>query len=179
MKPAKSLSGEKIDHKATAIFDNEADAEKAAWAVLDATSLEDNQVFVIRPEDHDENKELKLEPEPEGMWKTIIRSHVWLGLVGAGAGVVLILILSAFGIPFITQNFVVALALAVAFLAVIGMMFGGLVTSRPDHMPYMAKANSALQKGQYVLTVHAATADQLKEAKAELNKKHIKAIRTL
>ncbi|NMT64280.1 hypothetical protein [Marinobacter orientalis] len=177
MKPSASLIGEQEDHKVAAVFDTESDARGTAKAICEETSLTDEQVTVLSPDDRHQGKQL--EPEDRGIWKTLVRSHIGLAIVGAVAGFVLFLILSTVGVGFIARNAVVAVSVMTAFGAVFGMLAAGAVTLRPDHTPYLAKAQSALSEGKYVLAVHASSLEQLQEVKSLLNARNIKIMPTI
>jgi hypothetical protein len=175
--PELSITGETLHHKMAAIFDTEGGAEQAAANLRENTSLNDYQLFLIGP--NDTHPGWELEPEDRGIWKTLVRSHVWLGLAGLGVGLLVFFLLFGLDIRFVVENALTAAALAAAFGVVFGMLFAGLITIRPDHMPYVSMAQSALRKGKYVVAVHAASLDQLQEADSELQKLNVKTIRTL
>jgi hypothetical protein len=82
-------------------------------------------------------------------------------------------------VGFIAQNGVVAAAVLAALGLILGLLLAGGVTLRPDHTPYVAKAQSALKDGKYVLTVHASSAEQLKEATAVLKNRNVQLVRTI
>lgn len=168
------VSGEVIDHKLAAIFDTEDEAQKSADAVLEATSLEPDQVQIVRPGDTYAGWEL--EPEDRGIWRTLVRSHLWLGLVGAVVGLSVFLVLFGVGVGFVANNGVVAASVLTVFGAVFGLMAGGLVTLRPDHMPYIITAQSALRAGKIVVAIHASDHRQLDEATKELHRWHVKTV---
>lgn len=171
------LSGETYDHKVAAVFENEAGAKRAATVVSLSTSLHDSQIFVVGP--NDKHPGWELEPEDKGIWRTLLRSHAWLAIVGAIVGIGFFLILFVLNIPFVTQNALTSLALAFGFGAVIGMMFAGLITLRPDHMPYISTATTALQEGKYVVAVHATSAEQMREASNVLDRLNVKSTSSL
>ena len=58
-------------------------------------------------------------------------------------------------IPFIVHSAPYAAGAIIFFAAVAGLMFGGLVTLRPDHDLYILKVQSALEEGRYAVVVHA------------------------
>lgn len=177
MKAAASLTGETFDHKVAAIFNNEVSARNAAKTLVETTSLADAQIFVVGP--NDAHPGWELEPEDRGIWRTLVRSHIWLALMGAGLGVILFAVLYILGIQFVVLNPKTSAAIAIGFGAVFGMMFAGLLTLRPDHMPYISIAQSALRKGKYVVAVHARSAEQLKEAETGLHQFNVQTISTL
>lgn len=176
MKTTMHMSGEVVDHKLAAECGTETEAQKVAEDLCRSTSLSRQQVRIIRPGEPHQGTDL--EPEDQGIWRTAIRSHLWLGLAGMGGGLVLFLILMASGIPFIAQNAVWAGALFVVFGGVAGLLLGGLFTLRPDHTVYASKARSALRKGQFVVSVHARGREQLNEAKRYLDARHIHTVQS-
>lgn len=171
------ITGETFDHKVAAIFADEASAKHAADVVRGATSVSDTQIFVVGPTDSHPGWEL--EPEDRGIWRTFVRSHLWIGLAGAVAGFLVFILLFLLGIGFVVASPLASVLIATGFGGIFGMMFAGLITLRPDHMPYISIAQSALRKGKYVLAVHARSAEQLQEAKAVLEKLDVKTIGTL
>lgn len=87
-------------------------------------------VTIVFPGDH--HIERKLEPENQGIWRTLVRSHLILGTLGVGSGLllaiwVMVLWPAAQSSPGFTLFFLGSLGL---FL---GLMAGGVVTLRPDH----------------------------------------------
>ncbi|MEC7432680.1 MAG: hypothetical protein VYC10_05135 [Pseudomonadota bacterium] len=83
----------------------------------------------------------------------------------------------------LTVDVVIIVNVAAAVLAALGLILGllvaGGVTLRPDHTPYVAKAQSALKEGKYVLTVHASSSEQLKEATTVLKNRNVRLVRTI
>ncbi len=174
MTPSSRVSGESIDHKLAAIFDNDSEAKKSVDAVLEAASLNPDQVKIVRPGDTHPGWEL--EPEDRGIWRTLLRSHLWLGLLGAVVGLVVFLLLFGVGVGFIVNNGLVAAVVLAALFAVLGLMAAGLVTLRPDHMAYIVTAQSALRAGKTVVAVHARDRAQLEAAKKELQRWSVKTV---
>ena len=99
-------------------------------------------------------------------------------LAQAIVAVLLFFLLSALGVPFVTDNPAAALGLFVLVLTLAGMMLGGLVTLRPDQVPYIEVAREALRSGHHVLLVHARSAEQLGEARDLLERPALKTMRT-
>lgn len=91
----------------------------------------------------------------------------------------LFIVLYFLGIEFIRQSAVTAGLLLTVFGGVLGLMAGGLVTLRPDHARYAQAAQSALKKGEYVLTVHAHSGEELNTVIAELEQHHARIVRTI
>ncbi|MCL5042574.1 MAG: hypothetical protein M1440_08980 [Gammaproteobacteria bacterium] len=168
MTDATPITGEQFDHKVAGIFTSSSQANTAAESVRDTLKLEQRQVIVVNPDDAHPGREL--EPDTSGILRTMIRSHLWLGGLGALAGLLLFIVTYSAGVGFVTANAVPAAALFIVFSAVIGLLLGGLVSMRPDHMPYLVKAQAALKEGKSVVTIHAASLKQMQAASDELEK---------
>lgn len=176
MNNSMGLSGEVFDHKVAAVFETGSDAEIAARTICETTSLDDDQVTLLRPNAYDPDWEL--EPEDQGIWRTLVQSHLWLGAMGIVAGLILFLVLSAMNIGFIVLNTWVAASVLAALGGICGLLAAGAVTIRPDHMPYLMTAQSALRNGYFVLAVHTSSLQQLEEVQKVLRKWHTRLIRT-
>ena len=127
-----ALTEEVSNSKVAGIFANEPAARAEADRLRAALQLSDAQVQVITPSDPRPGH--KLEPESHGIFRTMIRAHVVLGLL-------------------------------VAFGAVAGLMFGGLVTLRPDHDPFINRVREALGEGRSAVVVHAFSREQNAQAR--------------
>lgn len=177
MKQSANLTGETLDHKLGAIFDDEAQAKSAAENLRQLEGLNEQRVFLVRPGDPHPGWEL--EPEDKGIWRTLVRAHIKLGLVGFAVGLALYLILTGLGVSFVVFNPFASAAVLIALCTILGLMLGGLVTIRPDHAPYIVAAQEALREGKHVVAVHASSRDQLRAAKAELDKLNAKTFSSL
>ncbi|MFO7764744.1 MAG: hypothetical protein R6V61_13550 [Wenzhouxiangellaceae bacterium] len=177
MQNSMGFTGESSDHKLAAIFASEPAAREAAVEVVDALGLDNDQVKVIKAGDDD--AERKLEPESRGIWHTLIRAHLWLGLAGAVIGAILYFALSVAGVPFVVGNPAWASSMFIVLCFVGGLLVGGAVTVRPDHAPYIRAAVSALRDGKSLVIVHARDLEQLRQAKEELEKHDADVIPTL
>ena len=160
------LTGEVSNSKVAAVFANEAAAREVATRVRSTLQLSAAQVQVITPADPRPGR--KLEPESEGIVRTMIRAHVRLGLLGAVAGAAVFGVLWALGLPWIVNSAVLAAVVLVAFGAVGGLMLGGLVTLRPDHDFYINKVYDALGQGRSAVVVHSFSREQNAQAEALL-----------
>lgn len=169
-------TGETSNHKLAAVFEDHDGAERARSALVDETVLEAEQVDVLDPGSERANRALL--PESHGIWRTLVRSHVVLGIAGAVAGVALFALLDAAGATFVSDNPLAALGAFVLVLTLFGLMLGGLVTLRPDQVPYIRVAREALQAGRSVLVVHARSERELGDARSLLARPALKAVRT-
>lgn len=167
MSNLKGLTGERSDHKLAAVFDNEANASRAAEAVRSDTGLDQASVRVLVPGGAEPGP--ALEPESHGIWRTLVRSHVWLGVLGTVAGALLFAVLMAMDVAFVVDNVGWAFGLMVVLCGIAGLLLGGLVTLRPDHVPFILEARRALDEGKSVVIVHAADEATLTQARHTLD----------
>ena len=158
-----ALTEEVSNSKVAGIFANEPAARAEADRLRAALQLSDAQVQVITPSDPRPGH--KLEPESHGIFRTMIRAHVVLGLLGAVAGALAYAVLWSMDIPYIVNSAVMAASVLVAFGAVAGLMFGGLVTLRPDHDPFINRVREALGEGRSAVVVHAFSREQNAQAR--------------
>lgn len=177
MADSQHLTGETYDHKVAAVFATEQEAQAVGDFLRQKTDLNDNQVLVMTTSDQHQGREL--EPESRGIWKTLVRSHIWLAVVGALAGLLLFIVTYATGVAFVVSNAVWSAALFVIFCSILGMMVAGAVTLRPDHTPYIMKAQAALKEGKAVLTVHASSHAQMVAARELLEQQNADIITSL
>ncbi len=162
------ITGEVSNSKVAAVLDNEATARQAADTVRRELHMRESQVRVVAPRDPKPGRQL--EPESKGIFWTMLRAHLWLGLAGALLGVALFWLMWALDVPFIVNSAPYAAGALIFFCAVAGLMFGGLVTLRPDHDLYILKVKDALEHGRYAVVVHATSHAQRTQA-AELLKR--------
>ncbi|MEO6519210.1 MAG: hypothetical protein ABIO17_09495, partial [Pseudoxanthomonas sp.] len=130
-----AFSAELSNSKVAAIFADPVVARETAGRLRQALQLEEAQVQLIGPGDPLPGR--KLEPESGGIFRTMLRAHLRLGLLGGVAGAVVFAVLWNKGIPYIVNSAMVAAAVLVGFGAVGGLFLGGLMTLRPDHDPYI------------------------------------------
>jgi hypothetical protein len=162
MSDAAQLTGEVSKRKIAAVFRGPDEARRAAEALRAALSLGEPQVQVIAPDEPHPGR--KLEPESRGIWRTIVRAHLKLGVGGAIAGLVLFAALLAAGVPFVV-NSPIAAALALLFFGTVaGLLLGGLMALRPDHDRYVLATRDAMADGRTTVVVHALTAAQGQQA---------------
>lgn len=171
------LTGEVSNSKVAAVFTDASKARDVAARVRSSLQLSEAQVQVVTPTDLRPGQ--KLEPESQGIFRTMIRSHLILGALGAVAGAVLFAVLWARGLPLIVNSAVMAASVLVAFGAVAGLFLGGLVTLRPDHDLYIIKVREALADGHSAVVVHAFSREQSAQAAVLLGDAHGEVVSTL
>lgn len=92
-----------------------------------------------------------LEPDDDGFFRTLVRSQVWLGLVGGvlgltGAGA---LIAAGWQAAVSSPGFIVLIAGAGG--AVAGLLVAGLVTLRPDRSAVIRQVRNRIRHGSWAV----------------------------
>lgn len=162
MSETSPITGELSNSKVAAVFPQEFLARRAAEGVAEALSLGSAQVQVITPAEPHPGR--KLEPEIRGIWRTIVVAHIRLGLVGTVLGLLVFIALHASGVRFIVNSPMLSALVLLFFGTVAGLMFGGLVSLRPDHDLYVEATRDAMAAGSTTVVVHAFSAEQRDQA---------------
>jgi len=171
------VTGEVSNSKLAAVFNNEAAARAAATALIAETDLQPTQVKLITPDEP--HPGIKLEPESGGIWRTIIKAHLRLGLVGLVAGALLFLLLRRLDVPAVVQSPWAAGMAMTAFGGVGGLVVGGLITLRPDHDRYIHATRDAIAERRTTVVVHALSEEQLTQANDVLSARGAEITRTI
>lgn len=165
------IFGERSLTKVAAVYPNAQSAEDARARLLRSGTWADEQVVLLTPADARMSRRAllgrKMEPESSGIFRTILRAHLFTGVVGFALGALVWWWMWRTALPLIAASpalsFVAIVFLGTAF----GMMFGGLISLRPDHARVITFVRSALRRGQWAVVAHPLDAPQA-EAAAEM-----------
>lgn len=167
METKELLQGESFPHKVSAQFDSQESAERAVQLLMDNASLPREQINVVHP--HDPHIARKIEPEVKGIARTLVKSHLVLGVGGLVLGLVVAAILTTVG-PTLTRSSPLFTFIALGFLfPAFGLMLAGLISLRPDHDPLIAKARTATNSGQWTVIAHCTTTEQQERVTETIN----------
>jgi len=158
----KWLTAERFPSKVGTEFENAASANAAILALNGTPGLQTASVALVGPGDPDLAR--KLEPESLGIVRTMIRTHIAMGSVGLGLGLLLAFGLMAADVQMVTANATTAIVTISAFGLVFGLMFGGFLGLRPDHDPILHKARESSSAGKWFVVVHARNSSQRDQA---------------
>jgi len=168
----KGMFGEKSLTKVVGVFPDKAQADAAASQVLKAPGMLLDQARVLGPQDaRMSRREIfsrTLEPEQRGIYKSIFITHGVTGLVGAVVGLLLYVWLLRSGHPAVASSPLLAFIPIVGFATTFGLLLGGLMTIRPDHVWLITKVRGALKHNRWAVVVHPLDPDQREAAKAAL-----------
>lgn len=183
MRIKRLIFGERSLTKVAGLFASKSGAETAAQQLRAAAGLDDPQVYVVGPPDGAAADSLalsrKLEPEQAGIWRTLIRAHIVMGVVGGAIGVLIYLGLLAVGNPAVKSTPGMSLFGIVAIAGAIGLLVGGLLTARPDHSWVIVTVRRAVRQGRWAVVVHPLTQQQLDAAMQELRARSDRVVRSL
>jgi hypothetical protein len=176
------LFGERSLTKVVGIFPTAAAAHAAAQSLAAATGLSVGQVRTVGPEHARGARNVLLgrsmEPEQRGIALTIVRSHLVLGALGAAAGFALYAALRAAGVPMVLASPGVSLGFAVFLGTVFGLLVGGLVALRPDHISLINEVREALAGGSWAVVAHPVDPQQTESAAAHLTEAGARVLRS-
>lgn len=160
------LFGERATTKLVAVFDTAAAAEDAAHRFKSTAGLNAGQVRILVP--GDTRFDIKIEPEPAGVARTAIRTHVVFGIVGFVLGVLLWFGLFATQFNLVRGTPIASAVAIVFFLTMAGMLLGGFLTLRPDHQVLITRLRSALEDGKWCVVIHPRSPAECEQIEAML-----------
>lgn len=144
------IQDEKYTGRVAAVYGDEASAHAAKQKLID-NGISPSLINVVKPDDSAISK--KIEPDSQGIAKTIVKSHGWLGLIGVIAGILIATIL-VFSGPEMTQSSPLFTYLVFIFFGLLfGMMLAGMISIRPDHDPLITKTIEASHEHHWTVTV--------------------------
>ncbi|KTG16208.1 MULTISPECIES: hypothetical protein [unclassified Guyparkeria] len=163
------IISERFPHVVDAVFHDERGAREAATALAAKAGLSDEQIDVVRP--NDPQRAEKLEPESADIFRTILRSHVALGVIGVVVGLILAGILIGAGFDFAQARPGWVYGIFAVIGGLFGMMGAGVVSVRLDHERVIAETRDASTHGEWTVVAHADSEDE-KHRASELLKEY-------
>lgn len=152
------LLGEDFPHKVSAEYDSQQSADQAVQLLVNHAELPRKQIRVIRP--HDPNMARKIEPGVKGIARTLMKSHIVLGLGGLVLGLLAATLLTTIG-PALTRSSPLFTFIALGFLfPVVGLMLAGLISLRPDQDFLIEKTRTATDTGHWTVIAHCSSPEQ-------------------
>jgi hypothetical protein len=177
------MFGEKSLTKVVAVFDDQASAEAVIGRLLRLPGMEPGQVRLAGPKDLRTHRAdlfgRKMEPEQRGIFQTLLRTHVVTGFAGGVLGLVLYAYLMGTGHPMMVSSPLLAFIAIVGFATTFGLMLGGLVAMRPDHIRLITQVRAALRSGRWAVVVHPTDGHQADLAQEALQASSANVMRTL
>ena len=179
----KGMFGEKSLTKVVGLFANKNEADAAATNVLKAQGMFGGQARVLGPQDakisHRDLFGRTLEPEQRGIFKTMFFAHSITGLAGALAGLLLFAWFYQGDQPMVVSSPLLAFIAILGFGITFGLLLGGLIAMRPDHVWLITKVRSALTENRWAVIVHPTDAKQTIAVKEILRQSGAEVLRSL
>ena len=174
-----ALNQEKSPTKIGAFFKDKKTAEEAAANLINAEKLASSQVKLVKPGSEPDIVDKKLAPEDHNVARTMVSAHVWFGIGGIVAGLLIALLLVLIG-PTATQSSPFFTVFALVFVGgIIGLLAGGFISLRPDQDPLIMKTHTANANDRWTLVVHGYDHEEIRKAEATLQRSGGDTIRTL
>lgn len=166
------LFGESSVTKLAAVFHTETDARRAQQRVAEAAGLRPGQVRLLAPV-HVRTAwrdvlGRAIEPEDRGIARTLVQAHVVGGFAGVVAGLALYAWLRHADVAAVVQSPRMALGVIVGFATTFGLMLGGLIAIRPDHLRLLYHVRDGLRRGHWAVVVHPVSPEQATQARGAL-----------
>jgi len=161
-----AVLGENYSHKISAEFDSRMAADNAAES-LKFAGIPLAQIQVIKP--NDPHMARKVEPEMQGIARSLVKAHVMFGLIGLVVGLVTAALLVTIG-PAVTRSSPLMTFIALGFLCtVLALLLAGVVSLRPDHDLLIEKARTATNTGRWTVVAHCDSVEQQEQAKTTMD----------
>lgn len=152
------MFGEKSLTKVAGIYTERDQADAMVGRALRLPGMQRTQVRLLGPQDARASRcdlvARSLEPEQAGIFRTLVRSHLVTGIAGAVVGVLFYAWLLRGGQPMVAGSPLLAFVAIVGFATTFGLMAGGLVTLRPDHIRLISQVRSSLRAGYWAVVIH-------------------------
>lgn len=110
----------------------------------------------------------QVEPEQEGIWRTALRSHLLLGVLGLALGLVVTAGLLAVPWPPAEDSPLYTALFSAMMGGFVGLMFAGVLTLRPDHSAVIDAVRPQIEDGAWAVIVRPRDADAAPRAFAAL-----------
>ena len=174
--------GERSITKVAGLFASRTGADDAVLALLGASSLSASQVRVLNPKDGEAARDAALdravEPEQRGIWRTIIRAHATMAVLGLLAGVLAYAVLVVSGNPALQGTSGLGWVVFAGFGIMFGLILGGLLALRPDHGRVIHLVRRGLQSGKWAVVAHPRDSSQTHQAVASLRSGSLRVVRS-
>lgn len=177
------LFGERSLTKVAGLFAQKGQAESSMAEMMRLDGIRTGQVKLLGPRDarapHRELFSYSIEPETQGIARTFYQTHVLGGMAGAAAGLALYVWFLRAGHPMIASSPLLAFIALVGFGTTFGLLAGGLLSMRPDHIRLITRVRSALRHDHWAVVAHPTTPEQTAKVKAVLHDRAAEVVSTL
>ncbi len=163
-----TLFGERALTKVIGVYADRVAAVAAREQLKRVPGLDAERVLLLSPDEPPDPQHLafsrRLEPEPRGIERTLIRTHLILGGLGAVAGLMVFMVMWLYGQSVAQESPALMLSVTLFFGTLFGLLGGGFLSLRLDHVRVIAIARSAMRRGRWVVVVHPRNPAQTRDA---------------
>jgi hypothetical protein len=174
--------GEKSVTKVAGLFASKPEAVAACQDLQKLSGFSAAQIRLLGPTDgvavRTDAFDRAVEPEEGGIWHTIIRAHVTMGLLGAVLGILAYAVLMFMRHPALVSTPGMGLIVLTSFGATFGLITGGALALRPDHGWLISLIRRALNAGQWAVVAHPLNTEQTHRAMDVLGPGSLKVVRS-
>lgn len=171
------IQSEQYTGRVAAVYTDEVSANAARQRLISEGNISPALISIVKP--HDSNLSKKIEPESRNIAKTIVRSHSWLGLIGAIVGLLLAIALSTSGPEMTRSSPLFTYLVFIFFGATFGMMLAGVISLRPTHDPLITKTIEASQENEWTVIVQTDNHAEIERVKTLLKASAVSMSETL
>ncbi|GAC13802.1 hypothetical protein [Aliiglaciecola lipolytica] len=149
--------------KIVGVYENESTAKQTAKRLVDEGGVLADEINIVSPQD--KKFESKVEPETKAIGRTLIASHMMLGLIGLSIGLLVGTALIIAGIQLATSSPVMLLIATGTLGTFMGLLVAGAVSLRPDHDSVVNDTRYAKNHKLWSVVVHTKDREHTKQAK--------------
>lgn len=179
----KGLFAEKSPTKVVGLFANRDQAEAAVARVLATPGIMTGQARLLGPPDAGISRQeifgRNMEPEQRGIFHTLLLTHGITALAGAVVGLVVFAGLYLGDQPMVVASPLFALMAIVGFAVAFGLLLGGFLSIRPDHVWLINKVRDALRHNRWAVIVHPTDENQISAARQTLQQSGAEVLKSL
>ncbi len=146
------LLGERKPGLVSGVFDSELEAKHAIDSLVHQGHIEPKYIDLVVPDDTRLQK--KLEPDSKGIGKTLVKTHVKLGIAGMVVGFLLAAVPVLLGVTLFIGSATSSIITFAMFGLFLGLLLAGFISLRPDHDPVISRTRGAVCKGRWAVVVH-------------------------
>ena len=172
-----SFSKEKHPSKVGALFWTLRDARRIVDKIQHDPATESVEVTVLHPTDTDVDS--KLQPDSQGVKRTLFRTHRNFSLIGIGAGLGIFCLALLLDAREVTASPLLAATVLTFAGAICGLILAGLISLRPDHDKLLRLSSRARKSGCWMVVAHTGDPAQSVRAREHMRTRAVKTVATL
>ncbi|MBU2880225.1 MULTISPECIES: HPP family protein [Alteromonadaceae] len=149
--------------KVVGVFEDESTAKKTAEILITKGGVSSDEVAVVSPKDKQFAK--KIEPETKQIGRTLLASHIMLGLIGLVIGLLVASSLIISGIQFAVSSPIMLMIATGTLGTFMGLLVAGAASLRPDHDSVVNEVRQGRKNNQWSVVVQTKDKKDIQRAK--------------